>query len=159
MKFALVMLLAAVVSAPAAFARTHHCMFRVHAQANEHDTDVFATAVKGKVSGKDIAIEKAASISEDEVVAFKVYQAPDGTLGALLILDDHGRDALEGVSVEHRGQHLYIILNGRVVTESLVDKRISDGKIYIPSGITIADLRLMKKDWKLITPKDNAKKK
>ncbi len=159
MKFALLTLLAVALFAPAASARKPHCMFRVHAQANERDTEVFASAIKAKASGKDVAIEKAARITEDEVVAFTLYQAPDGTLGALLQLDEHGRLALDAVSVEHRGQHLFIFLNGRPLTELLVDKRVSDGKIYIPSGITVADLRLMKKDWKLITPKDKQEKK
>ena len=134
-------------------------MFRVHAQANERDSEVFASSIKAKASGKDVAIEKYASISEDEVVAFKVYQAPDGTFGALLQLDDHGRNTLDAVSVEHRGQHLFIFLNGRPLTEMFVDKRVSDGRIYIPSGITVADLRLMKKDWKLIAPKEKEEQK
>ena len=152
-------LLAAILVTPAAFAGKPHCMFRIHAEANERDSEVFASSIKTKFSGKEVAIEKAASISEDDVVAFSLYQAPDGTLGALLILDDHGRDILEGVSVEHRGQHLFVLMNGRILTEFLVDKRVSDGKIYIPSGITVADLRLMKKDWKLIAPKDKEKEK
>jgi hypothetical protein len=61
------------------------------------------------------------------------------------------------LSVEHRGQPLFVFLNGRALTELLVDKRVSDGKIYIPSGITVADLRLMKKDWRLIAPKEKKK--
>ena len=159
MKFASIALLAAFAFTSPAFARTHHCMFRVHALANERDSEVFATAIKAKISGKEVAIEKGASVSEDDVVAFSVYQAADGTLGALLQLDDHGRASLEAVSIEHRGQPLFILLNGRVVAELLVDKRITDGKIYIPSGITVADLRLMKKDWKLIALKDKEKKR
>ena len=31
------------------------------------------------------------------------------------------------------------------ITELQIDKRVSDGKIYIPSGLTAADIDLMKK--------------
>ena len=46
-------------------------------------------------------------------------------------------------------------MNGRAITELQIDKRVSDGKIYIPSGLTAADVKLMKKDWHLIGPKKN----
>jgi hypothetical protein len=135
--------------------KSHQCIFRVHVQANAQDTEVFATSVRTKVAGKEIAIEKMASISEREVVSFIAYQAPDGSFGALIQLDDHGRVTLDALSVEHRGGLLFIMMNGRNITENgmQIDKRVSDGKIYIPSGLTAADLKLMKKDWKLITPK------
>lgn len=158
MKSVSVAVAVAILLASPAFASTHHCMFRVHAEASERDSEAFAAAAKGKISGKEVIIEKAASISEDDVVAFTVYQGADGTLGALMLLDYHGRDILDSLSVERRGQHLFVFLNNRIVTEFLIDRRVSDGKIYIPSGITVADLRLMKKDWKLITPKDKGKK-
>jgi hypothetical protein len=134
-----------------------HCQFRVHAEANVQDTGVFATSIRAKVSGKEVAIEKVASISELDVVGFSAYQAPDGTYGALIILDNHGRLTLDTVSVEHRGGYLFVFMNGRIITELKVDKRVSDGKIYIASGLTAADLKLMKKDWKLVGPKKPAK--
>jgi len=43
-----------------------------------------------------------------------------------------------------------VFINGRLITELEVDRRVSDGKIYIPSGLTAADIDLMKKDWRLI---------
>jgi hypothetical protein len=140
---------------PAEAGKPRHCQFRVHAQANAQDTEVFSTAVRTKVAGKEMAIEKMASISERDVAAFTAYQAADGTFGALIQLDDHGRITLDTLSVEHRGGLLFIFMNGRIITENgmQIDKRVSDGKIYIPSGLTAADLKLMKKDWKLIVPK------
>jgi hypothetical protein len=138
---------------PVAQAKSPHCIFRVHFEANPRDTEVFATAVKANVGGKEIVIEKAASITESEVVAFQAYRAPDGSFGALLHLDDHGRVVLDGLSVERRGSHLFLFINGHVLPEQLIDRRVADGEIYIPSGLTAADLKLMKRDWKVINPK------
>ena len=136
-----------------AFARSPKCMFRVHAEANVQDTEVFASSVKAKVGGQDVAIQKIASISEADVAAFTAYQDPDGSYGALLMLDEHGRIALDTLSVEQRGRHLFVFVNGRMVTEFVVDKRVSDGKIYIARGLTAQDLKSMKASWKVVVPK------
>jgi hypothetical protein len=125
-------------------------MLRVHAQANQRDTAVFATSVRAQVSGKDVAIEKMPRISEQDVVAFYPYGAANGTYGALFQLDEHGRVALDAVSIERRGSFLFVFINGRAITELEIDKRVSDGRIYVPSGLTGADIELMKKDWRLI---------
>jgi hypothetical protein len=98
-------------------------------------------------SGKDIAIEKLSWITEHDVMAFSPYPARDGTFGALFQLDDHGRVVLDTLSIEHRGSFLFVFINGRMITELQIDKRVSDGKIYVPSGLTVADLELMKKQW------------
>ena len=127
-----------------------HCTFRVHAQANPQDTEVFATSVGAQTSGKNIAIEKMPWISEHDVVAFSSYPAQNGTYGALIQLDEHGRVVLDTLSVERRGRFLFVFVNGRLITALQVDKRVSDGKIYIPSGLTAADIDLMKKDWRQI---------
>jgi len=132
------------------FAKPRHCTFRVHAQANPQDTEVFATSFRAKVSRKEVAIEKTAWITERDVMALSAYSAPDGTYGSLIQLDEHGRVVLDTLSIERRGRFLFVFINGRFITELQIDKRVSDGKIYIPSGLTAADIDLMKRDWRLI---------
>jgi hypothetical protein len=129
-------------------AKQRHCTFRVHAQANPQDGDVFSIPGRATSSGKDVAIQKMAWITEHDVMAFSPYPGQDGTFGALFQLDDHGRTVLDTLSVEHRGSFLFVFINGRMITELQIDKRVSDGKIYIPSGLTAADVELMKKQWR-----------
>ena len=145
-----VLALCLAVTVTGATPKQRHCTFRVHAQANPHDTDVFSMPAQTRSSGKDIAIEKLPWITERDVVAFAPHQAQNGTYAALLQLDEHGRVVLDTLSVEHRGSLLFVFINGRMITELQIDKRVSDGKIYIPSGLTAADIELMKKDWRLI---------
>src|ERR1700740_1467187 len=130
--------------------KDRHCMFRAHAEANPLDTASFATSVRAQFSGKDISIERAPRLSERDVVAFRSYVAVDGSYGALFQLDEHGRIALDALSVERRGSLLFVFINGQPITELQIDKRVSDGQIYIASGLTKADIELMKKDWRLI---------
>ena len=149
--YASVLLIGLVQSS--ANARPRHCMFRLHVEANAQDTDAFASSVKAQLSGKNVAIEKIPRISEQDVIGFKPYQHEGGgDFGVLLQLDDHGRIALDTLTVERRGRYAFVFINGRPITEIMIDKRISDGKLYIKSGLTAADLMLMKKDWKLIKP-------
>jgi len=131
-----------------ATAKQRHCTFRVHAQANPHDTDVFSIPARATSSGKDVAVEKLAWITEHDVMAFSPYPTQDGTFGALFQLDDHGRVVLDTLSIEHRGSFFFVFINGRMITELQIDKRVSDGKIYVPSGLTAADIELMRKQWR-----------
>jgi hypothetical protein len=139
-----------VFAAAEGIAKQRHCTFRLHAQANSRDTEVFATSVRAQVSGKTVAIEKTPWISEHDVIAFSPYSAANGTYGALFQLNEHGRVVLDTLSIERRGSFLFVFINGRPITELEIDRRVSDGKIYIPSGLTSADIELMKKEWRMI---------
>jgi hypothetical protein len=48
---------------------------------------------------------------------------------------------------------LLVFINGRIVTEFLVDRRVSDGQIFIASGLTAADIASMEKTWRQIDAK------
>jgi hypothetical protein len=150
MKAAITSLIISLLALSGAQAKSRHAMFRVHAEANPQDTSTFSTAVRAKLSGKDVAIEKLARISEQDVVGFYPYSAGPDNYGILIQLDEHGRVVLDALSVERRGGFLFVFINGRAITELQVDKRVSDGKIYIPSGLTARDIQLMKKDWRLL---------
>lgn len=127
-----------------------HCTFRAHLTANENDGAVFAQPVPS-LRGKKVFIERTAWLSEREVRAFYPYRSADGaSYGALLLLDDHGRTILDTLSVEHRGASLFIFLNGHALTELLIDRRVTDGTIYLASGLTEADIKSMAKDWKVL---------
>jgi hypothetical protein len=150
MKTLCLLALVLLLALPRGVAKDRHCMFRLHAEANPRDTAVFAASVRAQFSGKDIAIERMPRISERDVVAFYPYSAGNGTYGALFQLDDHGRIALDALSIERRGSLLFALINGRPITELEIDKRVADGKIYIAFGLTAADVDSMKKDWRLI---------
>jgi len=131
-------------------ARKPRCTLRVHLEANERDSEVFASQMRSPATGKKVVIEKAATISENDVVAFHPYQASDGSYGVLFKLNDHGKLALDTLSVERRGRFLYIFVNGRPVSELQIDRRVSDGQLYVASGLTQSDVQLMAKEWRVI---------
>ena len=58
------------------------------------------------------------------------------------------RILLDPLRVEGRGAYFRFV-NGRPLTKLQVDL-VSEGDIYLPSGVTESDIRLMNRDWKLI---------
>lgn len=150
MKMVVAAALCSAIFLASAGARQRHCTLRVHAEANAQDGTAFSTAVRSQFSGKKVTIEKMPALSEQDVVAFRAYPAADGTYGVLLQFDEHGKLALDALSIERRGSFLFIFVNGRPVTELQVDRRVTDGKIYLPSGLSAGDIELMRKDWRVI---------
>lgn len=130
-----------------------HSTFRVHTEASTDNGPVFSTQIKSQISGKTVTIGKMPLISERDVTGLQVYRAADGSYGALFQLNDHGRIALDSLSIERRGGFLFVFVNGRPVTELQIDRRVSDGKIYIASGLTTNEIELMKKDWPARAPR------
>ena len=126
------------------------CTLRAHVAGNANDGAVFSTQLRSSITGRNIVIEKVPTISERDVVAFYPVPAADGTFGVLFKLDDHGKLALDTLSLEKRGTFLYVFVNGRPAAELQIDRRVRDGRLYVPSGLTTADIELMKKQWRLM---------
>ena len=103
--------------------------------------------------------QRAAADERDVLFHFRRGDAgrledPGGQIfGALLQLDEHGRLALDTLSVERRGGTLLVFINGRIITELFVDRRVSDGQLFIASGLTAADIASMQKTWRQIDAK------
>ena len=128
-------------------ARKPRCTVRAHLEGNVNDGEVFSSRLTSPATGRNVVIQKTPAISEHDVVGFKAYPAADGSYGVLFDLNDHGKLALDTLSVEKRGTFLYVFVNGRPVAELQIDRRVSDGKLYVASGLSAADIELMKKDW------------
>jgi hypothetical protein len=144
MRRAALAVLIGLIVASSGEAKTHST-FRVHVEANASNGPVFSTQLK--FLGRMVTVEKVPTLSENDVTGLQTYQAADGTHGALFQLNEHGRLALDSLSVERRGGSLFVFINGRPITDLRIDRRVSDGKIYIASGLTANDVDLLKKDW------------
>lgn len=128
-------------------ARKPRCTLRAHVEANANDGPVFSSQLRSPTTGRQVTIAKVPTISELDVVGFRAYPAANGTYGVLFQLNDHGKLALDTLSVERRGSSLFVFVNGRFVDELQIDRRVSDGRLYIAAGLTPQDVELMKKDW------------
>ena len=137
----------ALLALASAEARKPRCTLRAHVEANAQDGPVFSSRIRSPANGREVVISKVPTISELDVVGFQSYPAGNGTYGVLFQLNDHGKLALDTLSVERRGSSLFVFVNGRLLDELQIDRRVSDGKLYIAAGLTQSDVELMKKDW------------
>lgn len=123
---------------------------RFHTEANARDTDTFSTPVIFHNPPRQAFIQKVAVISERNILAYYPFEASDGTMGAAFKLDELGRIQLDTLSVDHRGSSIMAFVNGRQVIDMVIDKRVSDGIITIPSGLSPVDIARFKKEFKLL---------
>ncbi|HKP92840.1 MAG TPA: hypothetical protein VJS88_03010 [Chthoniobacterales bacterium] len=144
MKPALLIALVGLAAAQVAAAK-QYSSFRAHTETNASSGPTFSSQVP--FLGRTVTLEKVPALSERDVVSFRSYRAADGTFGVLFELSPHGRLALDTLSVDRRGATLFVFVNGRAITELQIDRRITDGKIYLPSGLTANDVALLQKDW------------
>ena len=115
---------------------------RLHTQQTGFDP-TFAAKVRVGNPPREIIVEKIPSLSERDIASFYPYRASDGSYSVVLKLDRHGEATLEALSTEKRGSLLVVLVNGRPVTSLLIDKIIRDGIIFIPSGLTEANIKAM----------------
>lgn len=103
-------------------------------------------------------ISRIANISENDIVGIYPFVTADNQFGCVFVLDTHGQTMLDTISVEKRGTALIALVNGRQVVDMLIDRRIPDGIVVIPRGLTVDELAMLKKHFKIITPPSSAQK-
>ena len=126
---------------------------RFYGQVNAFDPE-FTAKIKIGNPPREITVEKIASISERDIASFYPYRAADGTYSVVLQLDRHGSATLEALSAQRVGLTIIASVSGRLTAALKVDKPISDGIIFIPYGLTEADIRAMGASFSLMGETD-----
>lgn len=113
----------------------------------------FAIPAKFSNPPREGFIATVASISDRNIVGIYPAPAADGTWGCAFKLDDRGKFALETLSREHRGSSLVGFIATKSGThqlpELLIDQPVTDGIIYLPRGLTGAEIVALRKQFKL----------
>jgi hypothetical protein len=124
---------------------------RFHVEANARDGDVFAMPVKFRNPPRDGFVERVPSLSERDVQAIYPTNAGDGTFGCAFILNTHGRNALQTISMEKRGSSLVVFVSTKSgthqIVELMIDKPINDGVIFVPRGMTLLEIEALQKQF------------
>lgn len=126
-------------------------MVRFFTEANAKDTGSFSVPVMFQNPPRRGYISKIPNLSERDVRGIYLFPGNDGTIGCAFYLDEHGTVMLDTLSVEKRGTSLLAIVNGRQVIDMLIDRRVSDGIVTIPRGLTPEEGNLLKKAFRSVT--------
>ena len=125
---------------------------------DSEDTGSFAVPVT-LLNGQQTYVDEIAAISEHDIAGIYPFPVADGTGGCAFKLDDHGTIGLDTLSMAKRGTLLIATIDGRQVADIMIDRRVPDGIVTIPSGITTDEMQQMLKKFYVIGGKKKAKKK
>jgi hypothetical protein len=131
---------------------------RFYTETAQDDSDSFAAPVT-LLNGKQTYVDQIAVLSEHDILGVYPFVAADGSGGLAMKLDAHGTIGLDTVSVAKRGTLLIAVVNGTQVADIMIDQRVPDGILQIPSGISTDDMKQILKRYPIIGGKKMAKKK
>ena len=104
---------------------------RIHGLSTAAEAPTFAFP-STLMNGQPVFLQRMPLLSQREVKAVYPFPAADGSYGIYLKIDNHGSRLLEQQSLQRRGSTLVVMLNGRQVSNLIIDRPISDGIVSIP---------------------------
>ena len=128
---------------------------RFYVEANARDTEAFSKPITLHNPEREAYIEKVPSISERSIKAMYPFQVLDGSWGACFKLDNKGRIDLEVLSTERKGSSMVIFVvtpkGIHQVVDVVIDRKVRDGVITIPRGLTELESAALKKEYGAMT--------
>lgn len=115
---------------------------RIHALGTAAEAPTFAIP-STLLNGTPVFLARMPLISQREIKAVYPFIAADGSHGTYLKVDNHGSRLLHQHTMSRRGELLVVLINGRQVSNLLVDRPIDDGIISIPRGLTADDINFL----------------
>jgi len=141
MRFVRLTLLASLIFCMGA-AKRPSLDLRIHALGTAAEAPTFAYPAT-LLNGTPIFLQRMPLLTQREVVSVFPFAAKDGTEGIYLKLGAHGSRLLEQNTMTRRGTMLVVLLNGRQVSNLLVDRPINDGIVCIPRGLNADEISLL----------------
>jgi len=113
---------------------------RIHGEGGAEEGEKFTVPVV-LLDGRRAALSIMPLLSEHDIKSVYPFRAADGSYGVYLRLDPHGANLLTQYSLERMGRNnvLAVMVNGRQVTDVLVDKPVRDGLFCIPQGLSMLE--------------------
>lgn len=151
-------IVAAAALACAAGAKKPVLDLRVHAEGTEAEAPTFAIPAT-LLNGKPAFLQRMPLVSQNEIEAVYPFAAADGSQGIYLKLGQHGLRLLQQHTMSQQGKTLVVMLNGRMVSNLLVDRPIDDGIVCIPRGLSQEDVALLTSAFPVIGQEGKKKKR
>ncbi|MGA0112021.1 MAG: hypothetical protein ACO3PN_07955 [Chthoniobacterales bacterium] len=130
---------------------------RIHAEGTEAEAPTFAIPAT-LLDGRPAFLQRMPLVSQSEVDAIYPFPAADGSQGIYFKLGAHGSRLLQQHTMSQQGKLLVVMLNGRMVSNLLVDRAINDGIVCIPRGLSPDDIALLAGAFPVLG-QENAEKK
>jgi hypothetical protein len=142
-RLALLLMMLALVVAPAVFAGGKKddrasVSFHMETEATDNPKMIFAQLTNGKTR----YFRRIPDVSLKDIESFSPFpsDAGGGDYGVVFKLKSNAAGRLAAITNANQGKWMISELNGRVVDGLLIDKQISDGRLVIWKGVTLADI-------------------
>jgi preprotein translocase subunit SecD len=152
------LLIAAAALACVAGAKKPTIDLRVHAEGTEAEAPTFAIPAT-LLNGRPAFLQRMPLATQSEIEAIYPFAAADGSQGVYLKLDQHGSRLLQQHSMSQQGKMLAVMLNGRMVSNLLVDRPIADGIVAVPRGLTPEDIAVLTSAFPVLGQEGTKKKR
>lgn len=116
---------------------------RIHGEGIAAEAPTFAFPAT-LLNGREVYLSRMPLITQREVSSIFPFPAADGSEGVYLKLDNHGTGLLQQYTMERRERTLVVLLNGRQVSNLMVDRPVTDGIVSIPRGLTPEEIALLR---------------
>lgn len=116
---------------------------RIHGEGVAAEAPTFAFPAN-LLDGRETFLSRMPLITQREVRSVYPFPAADGSAGVYLKLDNHGTGLLQQHTMERSGRTLVVLLNGRQVSNLLVDRPVTDGIVCIPRGLSPEEVELLR---------------
>ncbi len=141
MKFARLLLIVPLVFCTGA-AKRPSLDLRIHGTGTAAEAPTFAFP-STLMNGTPVFLQRLPLLTQREVSAVYPFAATDGTQGIYLKLGAHGSRLLQQHTMSRPGTILVVLLNGRQVSNLLVDRPVDDGIVCVPRGLTPEEAELL----------------
>jgi hypothetical protein len=130
---------------------------RIHGEGGAEEGEKFTVPVV-LLDGRRAPLSIMPLLTEHDIKSVYPFRVSDGSFGVYLRLDPHGANLLTQYSLERTGRNnvLAVMVNGRQVTDVLVDKPVRDGLFCIPQGLTMVEAARFVNAYP-VTGQENAK--
>jgi hypothetical protein len=145
-RFLALLCMMALPSLAPASEKAPRVVLTIHTEMSANDSEKFVRPIELLHAKRTAYISVGPELSDRDVYDVIPFDAKDGTSkGAYLRLSPGGRIRLEGISQANRGKALVVFAQGRQVVDLYIDRRIEDGILPIPSGLTDIEIAELKK--------------
>lgn len=115
---------------------------RIHGEGIAAEAPTFAFPAT-LLNGRETFLSRMPLITQREIRSVFPFAAADGSQGIYLKLDNHGSSLLQQHTMERSGRLLAVFINGRQVSNLVVDRPVTDGIVSIPRGLDASEVELL----------------
>ena len=115
---------------------------RIHTEGIAAEAPTFAFPAN-LLDGREVYLARMPLITQREVRSVYPFAAKDGSQGVYLKLDSHGTGLLQQHTMVKQGGLLVVLLNGKQISNLLVDRPVTDGIVCIPDGLGDEEIAIL----------------